>query len=162
MALIGLGWCPGWSESSLGAHAILLVLSWGGSYIFGLHNPTFFYTVRFVSVRINKGFGIALNCTGNLSLYSPHAKYNVPENACEYLHTLTPKLNNISDQEKKCISKLIWRPSPLPAPQSPPDPTERPILNRPTRSSPCTYLMMTLLIHHTQLLAHLDKPLTCS
>ena len=24
--------CPGWSESSLGAHAILLVLSWGGSY----------------------------------------------------------------------------------------------------------------------------------
>ena len=25
--------CPGWSESSLGAHAILLVLSWGGSYI---------------------------------------------------------------------------------------------------------------------------------
>ena len=24
--------CPGWSESSLGPHAILLVLSWGGSY----------------------------------------------------------------------------------------------------------------------------------
>ena len=24
--------CPGWSESSLGAHAILLVLSWGGSF----------------------------------------------------------------------------------------------------------------------------------
>ena len=30
--LIRLGECPGWSESSLGAHAILLVLSWGGSY----------------------------------------------------------------------------------------------------------------------------------
>ena len=30
--LIRLGRCPGWSESSLGAHAILLVLSWGGSY----------------------------------------------------------------------------------------------------------------------------------
>ena len=29
--LIRLGGCPGWSESSLGAHAILLVLSWGGS-----------------------------------------------------------------------------------------------------------------------------------
>ena len=28
---IRLGGCPGWSESSLGAHAILLVLSWGGS-----------------------------------------------------------------------------------------------------------------------------------
>ena len=30
--LIRLGGCPGWSESSLGTHAILLVLSWGGSY----------------------------------------------------------------------------------------------------------------------------------
>ena len=31
--LIRLGGCPGWSESSLGAHAILLVLSWGGSFL---------------------------------------------------------------------------------------------------------------------------------
>ena len=30
--LIRLGRCPGWSESSLGAHAVLLVLSWDGSY----------------------------------------------------------------------------------------------------------------------------------
>ena len=30
--LIRLGRCPGWSESSLGTHAILLVLSWGGSF----------------------------------------------------------------------------------------------------------------------------------
>ena len=30
--LIRLGGCPGWSESSLGAHAILLVLSCRGSY----------------------------------------------------------------------------------------------------------------------------------
>ena len=30
--LIRLGGCPGWSESSLGAQAILLVLLWGGSY----------------------------------------------------------------------------------------------------------------------------------
>ena len=29
--LIRLGRCPGWSESSLGPHAILLVLSWVGS-----------------------------------------------------------------------------------------------------------------------------------
>ena len=34
LILIRLGRCPGWSESSLGAHAILLVLSWGGSYIY--------------------------------------------------------------------------------------------------------------------------------
>ena len=32
--LIRLGGCPGWSESSLGAHAILLVLSWGSSLYF--------------------------------------------------------------------------------------------------------------------------------
>ena len=32
--LIRLGGCTGWSESSLGAHAILLVLSCCGSYIF--------------------------------------------------------------------------------------------------------------------------------
>ena len=31
--LIRLGECPGWSESSLGAHAILLVLSWGSSFV---------------------------------------------------------------------------------------------------------------------------------
>ena len=31
--LIGLGGCPGWSESSLDAHVLLLVLSWGGTII---------------------------------------------------------------------------------------------------------------------------------
>ena len=30
-AVCSMGRCPGWSESSLGAHAILLILSWGGS-----------------------------------------------------------------------------------------------------------------------------------
>ena len=29
-----LGGCPGWSESLLGAHAILLVLSWGGLFAY--------------------------------------------------------------------------------------------------------------------------------
>ena len=32
--LIRQGGCPGWSEPSLGVHAILLVLSRGGSYVF--------------------------------------------------------------------------------------------------------------------------------
>ena len=31
--LIRLGRCPGWSESSLGTHAILLVLSWRDSFV---------------------------------------------------------------------------------------------------------------------------------
>ena len=38
--LIRLGGCPGWSESSLGAHAILLVLTWGGSF------PIFRHMIR--------------------------------------------------------------------------------------------------------------------
>ena len=36
--LIRLGWCPGWSESLLGAQVILCVLSCGGSYM--SHVPT--------------------------------------------------------------------------------------------------------------------------
>ena len=36
--LIRLGECPGWSESSLGAKIILLVLPWGGSYTLDVHS----------------------------------------------------------------------------------------------------------------------------
>ena len=40
------GW-PGWSESSLGAHAILLVLSWGDLYVLSLHILFFWiYTTK--------------------------------------------------------------------------------------------------------------------
>ena len=35
--LIRLGGCPGWSESSLGAKILSLVLSWGGSYTLDVH-----------------------------------------------------------------------------------------------------------------------------
>ena len=35
--LIRLGGCPGWSESSLGAKIILLVLSWRDSYTLDVH-----------------------------------------------------------------------------------------------------------------------------
>ena len=31
--LLRLGGFPDWSESSLGAHAILLILTWGGSFV---------------------------------------------------------------------------------------------------------------------------------
>ena len=41
------GGCQGWSESSLGAHAFWLVLSWGGSIIL-FHNPLFcVYVISF-------------------------------------------------------------------------------------------------------------------
>ena len=39
--LLRLGGCPGCSESLLGAHAILLVLSRGGSYCYKGENPEF-------------------------------------------------------------------------------------------------------------------------
>ena len=42
--LIRLGGCPGWSESSLGAYVILLVLSWGGSFL--LTGFVLFFTCR--------------------------------------------------------------------------------------------------------------------
>ena len=38
--LIRLGGCPGWSESSLGAHVSLLVLSWGGWFILFTQMPS--------------------------------------------------------------------------------------------------------------------------
>ena len=44
--LIRLGGYPGWSESSLGAHAILLVLSWGDT---DLNNAILTYTCSIVS-----------------------------------------------------------------------------------------------------------------
>ena len=44
--------CPGWSESSLGAHAILVVLSWGGSFDEVL---PWYYTQFVVSLK-NNGF----------------------------------------------------------------------------------------------------------
>ena len=45
--LIRLGGCPGWSESSLGAHATLLVLSWGGSFIFIQKDSFVFWSYKF-------------------------------------------------------------------------------------------------------------------
>ena len=44
--LIRLGGCPGWSESSLGAHAILLFFSWGGSYYADLFLLLIIQTMR--------------------------------------------------------------------------------------------------------------------
>ena len=54
--LISLGGCPGWSESSLGAHATLLVLSWGGSiycYAFSIVLCFCFTVFWLCSIRIS-------------------------------------------------------------------------------------------------------------
>ena len=57
--LIRLVGGPGWSESSLGAHAILLVLSWGGSIIlFGKQfHPTLKTSDSYFNSYLNKPGG---------------------------------------------------------------------------------------------------------
>ena len=47
--LIKLSRCPGWSETSLGAHAILLILSRGGSFVFN------FFLKWFGPAHVKKG-----------------------------------------------------------------------------------------------------------
>ena len=49
--LIRIGGCLGWSESSLGAHAILLVLSWGGSNVSAGRQH---YSVKLKKTSINQ------------------------------------------------------------------------------------------------------------
>ena len=51
--LIRLGGCPGWSESSLGAKVILLVLSWGGSKSFFLES-TYAAHIHFIFFTFRK------------------------------------------------------------------------------------------------------------
>ena len=60
--LIILCGCPGWSEFSLGAHAILLVLSWGGSYTWRIHRKwdIVFYTLKLIQSLLRNGL------TGNV------------------------------------------------------------------------------------------------
>ena len=54
--LIRLGRCPDWSESLLGAHAILLVLSWGSSWMKVKHEVLYFqHNVRGVVSMANNG-----------------------------------------------------------------------------------------------------------
>ena len=46
--LIRLGRCPGWSECSLGVQIILLVLSWGGSFVISLLEHMLLILILFV------------------------------------------------------------------------------------------------------------------
>ena len=68
--LIRLDGCPGWSESSLGAHAILLVLSWGGSYATSLrfwskHSKEVNHGLIWVPSRENLSSGFATRYDSN-------------------------------------------------------------------------------------------------
>ena len=75
--LIRLGRCPLWSESSLGAHAILLVLSWGGWNEDG-HEKKDLSIVQFVILQTHMRSHPAGPDSGCLcevsssSLYEPH------------------------------------------------------------------------------------------
>ena len=60
--LIRSGGCAGWSESSLGAHAILLVLSWSGSMMFCLLQvPTSMDAFMSYGPVVPDGYGVCYN-----------------------------------------------------------------------------------------------------
>ena len=59
--LIRLGACPGWSESSLGAHAILLVLSWGGPYF---HSLNYCLIVGWLTINSLRNFSPVTGSSG--------------------------------------------------------------------------------------------------
>ena len=69
-SLIRLGGCPGWSESSLGAHATLLVLSRSGSFWDHYSN--------FLGVRTFRNFTVHLlnSSKQDSSFEPPHNKTN--------------------------------------------------------------------------------------
>ena len=89
--LTRLGGRPGWSESSLGAHVILLVLSCGGSFINVLQEN--WISVSEISVVYCK------NCVSN----KVHIMYNFVYNYIMYycLSLLLPPVN-ISWQYRPC------------------------------------------------------------
>ena len=61
--LIRLGGCPGWSKSSLGAHVILLILSWAGSnHLFRTVN-TWAASSKNVSSNMHKLCRFRSSCT---------------------------------------------------------------------------------------------------
>ena len=65
------GWTPDWPESSLGAHAILFVLSWGGSFISFFQN-SFILTGKESIIcpsinNENKSKGVVLHLSGQRS-----------------------------------------------------------------------------------------------
>ena len=78
------GGCPGWSESSLGAHIILLVLSWGISYVAvwrKLMKWDETSVAGYVKLEISQCFDLKISCKpccmmiGNWSLYLQHTLF---------------------------------------------------------------------------------------
>ena len=69
--LIRLGGCAGWSESSLGANVILLVLSWGGSFYFVSFASAILISVisrRFISWKSPRKRGLSMQVYACLRL----------------------------------------------------------------------------------------------
>ena len=78
--LIGLGGCPGWSESSLGAHAILLVLSWDGSFVDVNHwfcGRKLPFTARHKNDNLNTPYD---NFHPHMTIYIPIWQFSSPYN----------------------------------------------------------------------------------
>ena len=73
--LIRLGGFPGWSESSLGAQIILLVLSWGGSFICLYLHVLWYVIANVVACLLYKH---TTSCSGCIWGEIPHIHQMVP------------------------------------------------------------------------------------
>ena len=82
--LIRLGRCPGWSESSLGAHAILLVLSRGGSYNCMIH-------INWTSSHENVSSGIFDQVRFKPACSTTETSYNCETLAVASIHIVLSK-----------------------------------------------------------------------
>ena len=100
-----LGWCLGWSESSLGTHVILLVLSWGGS----IHLYHWDHYPRLYEPRDEKtclrDFRPDKTRTGQLSYRDELESWNFGFSKCRY-YTMQAANNKGADQTAR-MHRLI-------------------------------------------------------
>ena len=84
---------PGWSDSSLGAHAILLVLSWGGSFLYCWQRDRSGSVLVHLHVRLMTEHFFLMNCLLKINIL---AQMN-----CKILCSITKQVYNIQDNQLK-------------------------------------------------------------
>ena len=95
LTLIRLGGCPSWSESSLDAKVILLVLLWGGSYF---HSPNacsvHFLSTRSASIRATSWENLFLSYAYNKRADQPaHPRSLISAFIVRWLDSIIPPVS---------------------------------------------------------------------
>ena len=116
--LIRLGGCQDWSKSSLGAHAILLVLSWGGSNVFVKHyapNRMLAHKDNTRRVNINILLNLAISWSSHLQLgHNLYVSYHDPSSSGSPVILFTRLCYNTKCQSRKRdiiqpnIYRILW------------------------------------------------------